>query len=384
MTRDQLLEQVKDRTLLCVGPMSRNCVDVTIDLANEFHIPMMLIASRRQVECAELGGGYVENWTTKQFVQYVRERDHGSHVICARDHGGPWQNPKEDSMNEREAMASAKVAFRDDILSGMDVIHLDASIDPHGEPGLEVLLERTFELYEYCWKTAKEAGRAIAFEVGTEEQVPYVKSTDDFDALIARIQAECEKRGLPQPVFVVGQTGTKVMEARNVGNFNASSVPAIDPLLASLKKHSMMLKVHNGDYLTDEILSLHPKLGIGGVNIAPEYGVQETQSFLNFLESHGQEELAIRFLDLAFKSQKWVKWMLPDTDATIRDRSIIAGHYVFAKSEFKDIKEQAARNLSMKVDEVDRVLKKSLRSLLMRHVRALGPNRETTQKAGIQ
>ena len=30
------------------------------------------------------------------------------------------------------------------------------------------------------------------------------------------------------------------------------------------------------------------------------------------------------------------KWMLKDTKATDRDRSIIAGHYIFSKPEFKN------------------------------------------------
>ena len=41
-------------TLLGVGPMSKNCVDVTIELANNHKIPLMLIASRRQIDSAHL------------------------------------------------------------------------------------------------------------------------------------------------------------------------------------------------------------------------------------------------------------------------------------------------------------------------------------------
>ena len=37
--------------------MSKNCVDVTIDVANRYNIPLMIIASRRQIECKEFGGG---------------------------------------------------------------------------------------------------------------------------------------------------------------------------------------------------------------------------------------------------------------------------------------------------------------------------------------
>ena len=82
-------------TLLGVGPMSKNCVDASIELAEQYKTPLMLIASRRQIDCEVFGGGYVENWTTKQFADYVVEKDINRNIILARDHGGPWQNELE-------------------------------------------------------------------------------------------------------------------------------------------------------------------------------------------------------------------------------------------------------------------------------------------------
>ena len=61
----------KKTTLLAVGPMSKNCVDATIELSNRYNTPIMLIASRRQIDSEDFGGGYVNNWTTKQFSEYV-------------------------------------------------------------------------------------------------------------------------------------------------------------------------------------------------------------------------------------------------------------------------------------------------------------------------
>jgi len=75
-----------------IGPMSKPCVDAVIDLANEHRLPLMLIASRRQIECEAQGGGYVNGWTTETFARYVRGRDQGDYVLLCRDHGGPWQN----------------------------------------------------------------------------------------------------------------------------------------------------------------------------------------------------------------------------------------------------------------------------------------------------
>lgn len=78
-------------TLLGIGPMSVNCIDATVELANEFHTPLMLIASRRQIDSEEYGGGYVNNWSTSDYTNYVTEADKQGKIILARDHGGPWQ-----------------------------------------------------------------------------------------------------------------------------------------------------------------------------------------------------------------------------------------------------------------------------------------------------
>ena len=47
----------------------------------------------------------------------------------------------------------------------------------------------------------------------------------------------------------------------------------------------------NGDYLPDDILLMHPALGVGSSNVAPEYGVMETRAYLELarLEKKLQE-----------------------------------------------------------------------------------------------
>ena len=52
--------------MLGVGPMSKNCVDAVIELANQYEKNIMLIASRSQIDCDKYGGGYVNNWSTNQ------------------------------------------------------------------------------------------------------------------------------------------------------------------------------------------------------------------------------------------------------------------------------------------------------------------------------
>ncbi len=47
----------RGKTILGVGPMSDLCIEAVCEVANEQEIPIMMIASRRQVECDALGGG---------------------------------------------------------------------------------------------------------------------------------------------------------------------------------------------------------------------------------------------------------------------------------------------------------------------------------------
>ena len=89
--------------------MSKNCIDASIELSDKYLLPLMLIASRRQIDFQKIGGGYVENWSTYQFSKYVQKNQKKQIILC-RDHGGPWQNNLEieKNYNIKQAMESAK------------------------------------------------------------------------------------------------------------------------------------------------------------------------------------------------------------------------------------------------------------------------------------
>ena len=76
MIKEKLISHIKKcSTLLGVGPMSLNCVDSVIEISNHEKIPLMLIASRRQIDSKDFGGGYVNNWSTEEFSKYVFNKD---------------------------------------------------------------------------------------------------------------------------------------------------------------------------------------------------------------------------------------------------------------------------------------------------------------------
>ena len=208
-------------TLLCIGPMSKNCVDATIELANDHKVPLTLIASRRQIDAEAFGGGYVNNWTTKEFADYVIDHDKHGKVYLARDHGGPWQSEKEKEakMTLRRAMDSAKHSYREDIDAGFQMIHIDPSVDIFSAPDVDETLERIYELYEFCYSHAQRQGKEIIFEIGTEEQSGSTNTREELEYTLEQMKVFCKVNKLPYPAFVVVQTGTKVMEMANVGSF---------------------------------------------------------------------------------------------------------------------------------------------------------------------
>lgn len=380
MIKDRLENLMKKRrcTLLGVGPMSKNCVDATIELANDHQVPLMLIASRRQIDSEAFGGGYVNNWTTEEYSRYVIDQDKKGFIILARDHGGPWQNTieKEQKLSLKRAMESAKKSYEADILSGFEVIHIDPSEDIFGNSTTDQILDRVYELLEFCTSVAQRASKDIAFEIGTEEQSGGTNTREQLEYVLQNVLSFCDKNKIQRPTFIVIQTGTKVMETRNVGTFDwplriTGELPAeiqVPQMIELCNKYNIFMKEHNTDYLSDEALSWHPKFGIHAANVAPEFGVEETRAFLKLLEDYKLPKLADRFIDLAYNSNKWDKWMLPNTNAGKRERAIIAGHYVFAKPEFQEIKLEAQK--STKDIDIDQYLKDRVKLSIMRYLKA--------------
>ena len=168
------------------------------------------------------------------------------------------------------------------------------------------------------------------------------------------------------------------MEMRNVGSFDspvrvANEIPAeiqLPKMIEICNRHGIFMKEHNTDYLSDEALQWHPRLGIHAANVAPEFGVAESKALVGVLEDNGLHELATRFLALAYESKKWDKWMLDGTTATDRDRSLIAGHYVFSTPECKELKAEAGQLLARKQIDLDAHLKQQVKSSILRYLRS--------------
>jgi hypothetical protein len=367
-------------TELCIGPMSVNVTRTAIDLAYVHNTPITLIASRRQIECAALGRGYVNNWTTEEFADFVRLSDPRGLVRLARDHGGPWQGQDEETLDEAAAMARAMESYRADILSGFTLLHIDPNKNPAGETGADIITftRRTQELLTACHGIAVAAGKKVGFEIGTDEGLIGALSPEQTEKFIIEITEFCRNAEIPLPEYAVVQTGTKVMERRNTGPMDSwiardghlPSDHALPRLVALCQRNGIKLKQHNTDYLSNEALALHPHWGIDAANVAPEFGVIETLALADTLERHGGGALVSEILDLALASHKWYKWMIPGSPADDREKAIIAGHYIFAHPEFINMKSAAARHVLERGTDLDESLCAAIRRSMERYLRA--------------
>lgn len=379
-TKQRILDQAKrwPSTQLAIGAVSKATVEATIGLANRYGIDLMLIPSRRQVDMDSLGSGYVEGWNARRFADFVRERDEGDHILLCRDHGGPWQNnvELERALSPADAMASAKLSFEEDIEAGFDILHLDPSVSPDGPQQEDIAFDYLFELFDHCDDAAKRLGRDLAYEVGTEEQGSVAESPVTLDAWLRRIKDYCAESERDAPLFVVVQTGTKVMETRNIGTLgNPFRIPNQLPSTIGLPriadiahKYGFMIKQHNTDYLDNDILSRHPEMRIDAANVAPEFGVVESRAFVYYTEAHGLTAERDAFLELAYNSRKWEKWMLPDTAASDRDRALIAGHYIFSTPEYRELFKRAQQKVSASGDDLDAFLLTAVGNAIERYI----------------
>ena len=361
-------------TMIGIGPMSKTLIKACMILAKEKDFPLMFIASRNQVDADEFGGGYVCNWNQETFAKAVKEVAEetgytGLYYLC-RDHGGPWQRDKErnDHLPEKEAMELGKKSYLYDLLNGFDLLHIDPTKDPYIVGKVidpDVNVNRTVELIEYVETERKKRNLpAISYEVGTEETNGGLTSPENYEKFIQKLHARLDEKGLPHPSFIVGNTGTLTRLTEQVGHVDSTSCKELS---AVAKKYGVGLKEHNGDYLDDATILEHPALGVTAMNVAPEFGTVETQSYLKLIEVEdrlaGQglikevSQLGQALREESVKSGRWKKWMVDGKDKLspeeiFKDEKLtrliteISGHYTFnndrVKAEIKKLYDNLA------------------------------------------
>ena len=288
-----------------IGPMSKNVVDAVIEFTEKTGNKIGFIPSRRQVE---YNGGYVNNWTTEEFSNYVNGR-----VPIERDHGGVGQGYKDDDGYK---------SFRYD-WENFDIIHIDPwKAYPNFDDGLKETLATINYIHNMNPNTL--------FEVGTEEAIRKF-TPDELDKLLEEL-SHFEFFDNIKYAVVQSGVGLDLGKRVNTGNFDLGR---LKDFIRVCKRWGKLSKEHNGDYLTSEDVKVRFDVGLNSLNIAPEFGQLETLCYLEHMGDDIED-----YYKICYDSKRWEKWVSDDFVPEDNKKELIkiCGHYVLSNEKFKNIK----------------------------------------------
>ena len=133
-------------------------------------------------------------------------------------------------------------------------------------------------------------------------------------------------------------------------------------------KYDVFMKEHNTDYLSNEALGWHPRLGIHAANVAPEFGVAETKALILLMHKNRFKKMLDKFLEISYNSRKWEKWMIKNSNASNFDKSVISGHYIFSNPDFINLKKELEFELKKKSINLDTFLKNEVKKNILRYL----------------
>lgn len=302
---------------LGIGPMSSEIIEAVFRYSNYHRRQLMLIPSKNQVD---YNGGYVNNWTTTEFMGFVKDmraKYPNSQVKICRDHCGPGFNGNHDLEDTYNSIKS-------DIDNEFDLIHLDFC---HFKGSKEERFAESKKAVEFCLQLNPH----IELEIGTDENEGINFSLANLHELKEEIDFF---NSFCTPVFYVVQTGSLVKEINQVGNFNRSFLETVYEIISA---RGLKLKEHNADYLSKEQIDSRRGV-VDAMNIAPQLGVIQTMLILKKCLTYG---IPINdFLEDAYNSGKWKKWLHTNTAENKFLCACIAGHYRFSQSPYLKIIKQ--------------------------------------------
>lgn len=312
-----------------IGPMTKNVVDGAIQFETKTKTPIAFIPSRRQVE---FDGGYVNNWTTSEFCEYVKSR---SSATIVRDHAGPSQGKNEDDGIE-SIIEDCKY---------METIH----VDPWKQhQNLQSGIRYTIELIKICHEKNPE----VTFEVGTEQAIRNFE-TSELEYLLIELKTSLTEEQFSKIKYLVIQSGTSLLANTQTGNYSSERLKS---MLTIAKRYKLITKEHNGDYLDPDIIKNKFEQGLDCINIAPEFGLIETDAYLEHI--HDEETFEL-FWKICYDSNKWVKWVDKDFNPQKNKKELIriCGHYVVSSTEFEEVKRRVGNIDQLIIDRVEEKLR---------------------------
>lgn len=286
--------------------MSSEVIDILADYTKDKQRPLMLIASRNQVDA---DSGYV--MTTAQLAHKLDSK-HADQLLVCRDHCGPYFLDAEKNLSIGQAIEATKKTIANDIANGFKLIHIDTSRveqDPYGVA--ETLIN-------FCCSLNKD----IWFEFGTEENIGVAAGAIKYqeDLSFARQFSNMK--------FVVAQTGSLCYEDVQAGTFASDTVCQ---LVSAANAANVGLKEHNADYLSAEQIRLRKQAGVHALNIAPQLGVIQTKLTKKLAVQLGLDTAFAEFGQKVLQSGRWQKWTAHES---AEQKVSVAGHYCFTSDEY--------------------------------------------------
>jgi len=318
-----------------IGPMSKNIVDATIEFINETGNIIGFIPSRRQIE---YNGGYVNNWTTEQFYNYLNPKSviFNTNILLERDHAGPNQGLIED-LGYNSLEEDCKY---------MDIIHIDPwkKFFDFNEG-----INETKEMINFCL----EKNPQLMIEIGTEEAIRKF-STSELYSFIYYLKGNLEEWKFQRIKYLVIQCGTSLQSTTQTGKYDSERLKA---MIGTAKLFNLFTKEHNGDYQEYSIIKEKFELGLDAINIAPEFGVIETSTYIDTITKNWDFGTMDYFYQICFDSKKWKKWVNKDFVPNNNKEELIkiCGHYMFSTPEFEYIKEKY---------QIDDIIKQNIKNKL--------------------
>lgn len=316
---------MKETIKFFVCPMSKNIVDAVISLNDN---KIGLLPSRRQID---YNSGYVNNWNTGTFSEYVRNN---SDIIIERDHAGKNQNDSDEY-----------VSYEYDS-KHFDLIH----IDPW--KNYENIDDGIYETILNI-KYINKLNQNIKFEVGTEESIRRFEC-DELEYIIIKLKERLTNNQFDNIVYLAIQSGVDLdlFNSKNTGKFN---IDKFKRMIEICKKFNKQSKEHNGDFLNDDEIKIRFEHGLDTLNIGPEIAQIETKIILSHMNNKQIDE----FYSVCYDSNKWVKWLKKDSDVKNKESLIIAcGHYNFDKLMFDGYEREKINRIV--INEVKHKLKQLL------------------------
>lgn len=322
---------MKPISKLGIGPMSPEIIEAVFKYSEQNETPLMLIASQNQIDWDH---GYVNHWNTLEYTKYLNNlkiQYPKNQVYICRDHCGP--NFKHKNIKD------VYKTIDNDLENNFDLIHIDFC---KYQGTYEKILKESKKAIEYIYNKSPKT----LIEIGTDENTgTHLNNT-------SKIEKEMYFFSQIAPIqFFVCQTGSLIKEINQIGNFNTKFIKKIKKIA---KKYNLYLKEHNADYCDPTEIKLRNNI-VDSVNVAPQYGVIQTQLTIQKCLTYGIN--FDEFLKASYNSKKWDKWMHKNTNKNKLLCAIIAGHYNFTDDTYKKIYNQINQYEDFKDNIINEIMK---------------------------